>query len=158
MNSVGTIHRYLSSIESKGFLHKSRNGWRTRLAPDELPFRGKIAAGRPIEAIEHAESINLVSLLVQPDCFVLRVEGDSMEERGIFDDDLVIIKSATTATDGQIVVAVVDNEATLKEFKKLDGGRKIKLIPYNDKYEAKTYRADEVEVQGILCSVIRTTP
>lgn len=81
-----------------------------------------------------------------------------MEGRGIFDGDHVIIKSATTASDGQIVVALVDNEATLKQFKKLEGGRKIKLIPYNDKYESKTYRADEVEVQGILCSVIRTDP
>ncbi|MGL4396281.1 MAG: transcriptional repressor LexA [Hyphomicrobium sp.] len=158
VNSVGTIHRYLASIESKGFLKRSRDGWRTRLAPNELPFRGKIAAGRPIEAIEHADSIDLVSLLVQPDCFVLKVEGDSMEERGIFDGDLVVVKSASTASDGQIVVALVDNEATLKEFRKLDGGRKIKLVPHNRKFEPKTYRADEVEVQGILCSVIRTDP
>ena len=70
-----------------------------------------------------------MALLVQPDCYVLRVAGDSMLERGILDGDLVIIKSARTARDGEIVVAVVDNEATLKEFKKVEGGRKIKLIP-----------------------------
>lgn len=81
-----------------------------------------------------------------------------MEDRGILDGDLVVIRAASTASDGQIVVALVDNEATLKEFKKLDGGRKIKLIPRNEKYHPKTYRSDEVEVQGILCSVIRTDP
>jgi repressor LexA len=158
VSSVGTVHRYLSSIENKGFLEKARSGWRTRLAPTELPFRGKIAAGKPIEAIEEAESIDLAALLLQPDCFVLKVEGDSMVDRGIFHDDLVVIRSAQTAKDGQVVVALVDNEATLKEFKRLDGGRKIKLIPHNPKYEAKVYAADEVEIQGILSSVIRTNP
>jgi repressor LexA len=158
VNSVGTVHRYLSSIEDKGFLEKARSGWRTRLAPNELPFRGKIAAGRPIEAIEQAESIDLAALLLQPDCFVLKVEGNSMVERGILHDDLVIIKPAQTAKDGQIVVALVENEATLKEFRRLEGGRKIKLIPHNSNYEAKVYPSDEVKIQGILSCVIRTNP
>ena len=158
VTSVGTIHRYLSSIEEKGFLTKSGSGWRTRVAPNELPYRGKVAAGRPIEAIESADSLDLSALLLQPDCFVLRVEGDSMIERGILHDDLVVIRPAQTASDGQIVVALVENQATLKEFKKVDGGRKVKLIPHNKKHEVQTYRADDVQIQGILTSVIRTNP
>lgn len=158
VNSVGTIHRYVSSIEKKGFLDKARKGWRTRLSPNELPFLGKIAAGKPIEAIEQSESIDLVNLLIQPDCFVLNVTGDSMIDRGIFDGDLVIIKSSQTANNGEIVVALVDGEATLKRFEKIDNGRCVKLIPYNKNLESKTYEADRVQVQGILCSVIRTNP
>ena len=158
VSSVGTIHRYVSSIENKGFLDKARTGWRTRLTPNELPFRGKIAAGKPIEAVEDAGSIDIGALILQPDCFVLKVEGDSMIERGILDGDLVIIKPTQTAKNGQIVVALVDNEATLKELKRSDGGRKIELIPYNKNYPSKTYPADAVEIQGILHGVIRTDP
>ncbi|MEQ1715296.1 MAG: transcriptional repressor LexA [Hyphomicrobium sp.] len=158
VSSVGTVHRYLKSIEDKGFLDRARAGWRTRLAPTELPFCGTVAAGAPIEAIDHAEAIDLMALLVQPDCFVLRVAGESMIERGIYDGDLVIIKSARTARDGEIVVAVVDNEATLKEFKKIDGGRRIKLIPHNNQLETRIYDAAAVEIRGILTSVVRTDP
>ena len=158
LKSVGTVHRYLSSIEDKGYLEKARKGWRTRLAPTELPFLGKVAAGRPIEAIEQAESIDLAALLLQPDCFVLRVEGDSMIDRGILDGDLAVIKPAQTARNGEIVLALVDNEATLKEFQKVDGGRRVELVPYNSDLEPQVYEADEVQVQGILSSVIRTDP
>jgi repressor LexA len=156
VSSVGTVHRYLKAIEDKGFLDRAGSGWRTRLAPTELPFCGKIAAGRPILAVDQAESIDLLSLLVQPDCFVLRVEGDSMKDRGIFDGDLVIIKSVRTARNGEIVVALVDNEATLKEFRK--SGRRIELIPHNKKFRIQEFDADAVEIQGVLTSVIRTNP
>jgi len=157
INSVGTIHRYISSIEKKGFLEKARSGWRTLLAPNELPFQGIIAAGGPIEAIERNESVDIAALLVQPDCFVLQVKGDSMIDKGILHGDMVVIKSAQTARDGQIVVALIDNEdASLKEFKKINNGRRIKLIPHNKKMDAQIYDADRVQIQGILSSVIRT--
>lgn len=155
VHSVGTVHRYVSSIENKGFLSKAGKGWRTRLAPNELPFRGKIAAGRPIEAIEDSESIDVGSLVLQPDCFVLKVEGESMRDSGILDGDLVIVKPAQTAKNGQIVVALVDNEATLKEFKRIDGGRRIELIPHNKEYRSQIYPSDAVEIQGILQTVVR---
>lgn len=158
VTSVGTVHRYLKSIEDKGFLDRARAGWRTRLAPAKLPFCGRVAAGVPIEAIDQAETIDLMALLVQPDCYVLRVTGDSMIERGILDGDLAIIKAARTARDGEVVVAVVDNEATLKEFKKVEGGRKIKLIPHNPKLEPRVYDSATVEIRGVLTSVIRTDP
>jgi len=156
VKSVGTIHRYISSIESKGFLEKARSGWRTILAPNELPFKGTIAAGEPIEAVEQNESINLSALLVQPDCFLLKIKGDSMIDSGILDGDLVVIKAAQTARNGQIIVALVDNEnASLKELEKRNGGRNIKLIPHNKNMEPQVYDADRVEIQGILTSVIR---
>lgn len=158
VKSVGTIHRYISSIEDKGYLERARKGWRTRLAPSELPFRGQVAAGKPLEAIEQGESIDLAALLLQPDCFVLRIDGDSMKDRGILDGDLVVVRPAQSAHDGQIVVALVDNEATLKEFQKIDRGRRVKLIPHNTTLEPQIYDAEEVQIQGILSSVIRTDP
>lgn len=157
VKSVGTIHRYISSIEDKGFLEKARSGWRTLLAPNELPFKGVIAAGKPIEAIVENESIDISTLLLQPDCFVLKIKGDSMIESGILDGDLVIIKSSQTARNGEIVVALVDNEnASLKEFKKSSGGRIIHLIPHNENMEIQKYDASRVQIQGVLSSVIRT--
>lgn len=158
VRSVGTIHRYLSSIEDKGYLEKARKGWRTRLAPNELPFLGQVAAGKPLEAIEQAESINLAALLMQPDCIVLRVDGDSMIDRGILDGDLVVIKPTQSARNGQIVVALVDDEATLKEFQRIDGGRRVKLIPHNTSLEPQIYEVDAVQIQGTLLTVIRTDP
>jgi repressor LexA len=158
VSSVGTVHRYLKSLEAKGYLDRARSGWRTLLAPNELPYCGKVAAGRPIEAIDQAESIDLTSILVQPDCFVLRVVGDSMIDRGILDGDLVIVKSAQTARDGEIVVALVDNAATLKEFRKAAGGRQIMLIPHNRSLPTLVLNADAVEIQGILTAVVRTDP
>lgn len=156
VNSVGTVHRYLKSIEDKGYLDRAGGGWRARLAPTALPFCGKIAAGSPILAIDQAESIDLVSLLIQPDCFVLRVDGDSMSDRGIFNGDLVIIKSAQTARNGEIVVALVDDEATLKEFRR--NGRQIQLIPHNKGHRIQEYDANAVKIQGVLTGVIRTDP
>jgi len=80
-----------------------------------------------------------------------------MIDKGILHGDMVVIKSAQTARDGQIVVALIDNEdASLKEFKKINNGRRIKLIPHNKKMDAQIYDADRVQIQGILSSVIRT--
>jgi repressor LexA len=157
IKSVGTVHRYVASIEEKGFLEKARSGWRTLRSPNELPFRGVIAAGVPIEAVEQDETIDLTALLIQPDCFLLKIKGDSMINSGILDGDLVVIKPSNTASNGQIVVALVDNEdASLKEFRKTRGGKSIKLIPHNDAMKAQLYDADRVRIQGILVSVVRT--
>lgn len=157
IKSVGTVHRYVTSIEEKGFLEKARSGWRTMRSPSELPFRGVIAAGVPIEAVEQDETIDLTSLLIQPDCFLLKIKGDSMTNSGILDGDLVVIKPANTASNGQIVVALVDNEdASLKEFQKTEGGKRIKLIPHNDAMKAQIYDADRVQIQGVLVSIVRT--
>jgi len=156
ISSVGTIHRYVRSLEKKQFLGKSRSGWRMLSPPNALPFLGIIAAGRPIEAIEQNESIDLFALLVQPDCFLLRIKGDSMIDKGILDGDLVVIRRAETACDGQIVVALVDGvDASLKEIRYFKSG-KIKLIPHNKSMEPMVYTPEQIRIQGILSSVIRT--
>jgi repressor LexA len=155
ITSTGTVHRYVTSLEDKGVLGKARSGWRTRQAPNELPFRGNIVAGKPLEAIEQSESIDLFALVAQPGCFVLKVKGESMKNMGILEGDLVVIKPTQTARNGDIVVALVNKQdASLKEFKRM--GRRILLIPHNDKMDPMEYPEDQVEVQGVLSSVIRT--
>ena len=156
IKSVGTVHRYVSQIEGKGYLDKARKGWRTLVAPNSLPFCGNIAAGQPLEAIEQAESIDMMSLVIQPDCFVLRIKGDSMIDSGILEDDLVVIQKSNTARSGQIVVALVgESDASLKEFRDLKNGS-VELIPHNKDLESMIFPADQIQIQGILRSVIRT--
>lgn len=123
----------------------------------EIPLYGKIAAGTPIEAIaDMSEKINIPLQMIRGgEYYALTVEGDSMVEAGIMNGDTVIIKRSNTAQNGDIVVALVDdNEATLKQIKK--DGRDILLIPKNEAYETRRLPAERVKIQGILSSLIRT--
>ncbi len=123
----------------------------------EIPLYGKIAAGTPIEAIANEnDKLNVpASLVYGGDYYALTIEGDSMIEAGIMDGDTVVIKRASTANNGDIVVALVDNnEATLKKIKK--SGAYIDLIPQNSAYQTRRLAAGRVKIQGILSSLIRT--
>jgi repressor LexA len=121
-----------------------------------LPMYGKIAAGLPIEALnDHAEEIEVpATLLGGGDHFALEVEGDSMIEAGILDGDTVIIRRGETAENGQIIVALVDeNEVTLKRLRRR--GQSIALEPANMRYETKIFPADRVKIQGRLAALLR---
>lgn len=121
-----------------------------------IPVLGKIAAGVPIEAIEQeTDRVSAPSdLLETEDCFALYVQGDSMIEAGILEGDLVIIRKTDTASNGDIVVALVDDqEATLKRFRKK--GASIALEAANVEYETQIYGADRVRVQGKLIALTR---
>ena len=123
----------------------------------EIPLYGKIAAGTPIEAIaDPNEKINIpLNMINGGEYYALTIEGDSMIEAGIMNGDTVIIKRCDTARNGDIVVALIDdNEATLKQIKK--EGSEILLIPKNEAYETRRIPANRVKVQGILSSLIRT--
>ena len=153
VKSVGTVHRYVASIENKGFLNRSRSGWRTLGTPTKLPFRGFIGPDQPSDAENQDETFDLASL-AQPDCFIFRVNGESMIEKGIFEGDLAIIRSSETACNGDIVVALVDGmDASLREYKEKD--QEIKLLPHNQNMIPMIYDSSQVEIQGILSSVIR---
>jgi repressor LexA len=121
----------------------------------DLPILGKIAAGTPIDAIQHERDRLPVpeSMLGGGEHYVLEVQGDSMIEAGILDGDYVIIKKGDTATSGEIVVALVGEEATLKRLRKK--GASIALEAANPKYETRIFGPDQVEVQGKLVGLIR---
>ena len=122
----------------------------------EVPILGKIAAGTPIEAIQ-----NEVSRVALPEelskngeHFGLKVSGDSMIEAGINDGDTVIVKKTSTANNGQIVVALIDDqEAMLKRIRKK--GKVVALESANKRYETKIFGPDRVKVQGVLVSLYR---
>ncbi len=127
-----------------------------RSASVSIPVMGRIAAGVPIEAIQHKTH----SISVPPDMisggehYALEVKGDSMIEAGIFDGDTVIIRNASTANPGEIIVALVDDEeATLKRFRRK--GASIALEAANPAYETRIFGPDRVKVQGKLVGLIR---
>ena len=121
-----------------------------------IQVMGRIAAGVPIEAIQNAtHSITVPpSMIGAGDHFALEVKGDSMIEAGIFDGDTVIIRHASVANPGDIVVALVDDEeATLKRFRRK--GASIALEAANPAYETRIFGPDRVKVQGKLVGLIR---
>ena len=121
-----------------------------------LPLLGQIAAGAPIEAI--SDDTNYIdfpkSLIGNGEFFVLNVKGDSMIEAGILDGDKAIIKKTQTAENGDIIVALIDNEeVTLKRLLKRSG--QVALQPENKAYETRIYGHNRVKIQGILSNIYR---
>lgn len=161
IKSKGTVHRYVESLIEKGHLHRTGRSWRgLRLTGEQsrrlliLPFAGRIAAGQPIEAIPEQLEINFSEMLMGDGRYVLEVKGDSMIEAGIFNRDLVIVRESSTADNGDIVVALIDNgEATLKKLRK--HGDRVELIPANQSMAPMIYPADRVHIQGVVVGQVR---
>ena len=150
--SANDIYNSFSPSVIKGGLHVDNEKNNT----SEIPVLGKIAAGTPIEAIQSEVSRIAIpeELRKNGEHFGLKVSGDSMIEAGINDGDTVIVKKATTANNGQIVVALIDDhEAMLKRIRKK--GKIIALESANKKYETKIFGPDRVKVQGVLVSLYR---
>ena len=150
--SVNDIYNSFSPSVIKGGLDADIK----KNSANEISILGKIAAGTPIEAIQ-----NEVSKITLPEelskngeHFGLKISGDSMVEAGINDGDTVIVKKSSTANNGQIVVALIDNhEAMLKRIRKK--GKVVALESANKRYETKIFGPDRVKVQGILVSLYR---
>ncbi|MBA3812371.1 MAG: transcriptional repressor LexA [Caulobacteraceae bacterium] len=122
----------------------------------ELPVLGRIAAGTPIEAIQHERDRLCVpqSMLGAGEHYVLEVQGDSMIQAGILEGDFVVVRKANTANSGEIVVALVmGEEATLKRLRRK--GASIALEAANPAYETRIFGPDQIEVQGKLVGLIR---
>lgn len=159
IQSKGVVHRYLSVLEEQGYIrrHQKHRGIQLMDHPDydELPLLGRIAAGKPIEAIEDRELISFAHLLGGPNRYVLQVKGLSMIDEGIRSGDLVVIEQSSTARNNQIVVALIDNhEATLKRIK-FPNKDVIRLIPANKNMQPKNYSADRITIQGVLVGQVR---
>ena len=170
LKSKSGIHRILSALEERGYIKKLNNRARaievlkfpnnkTEHSNNNsitIPILGKIAAGHPIDAItDNTNYIDIPqSLLGKGEYFLLEVEGDSMINAGIFDGDQVIIEKRNDAKNGEIVVALIDNnEATLKRIYKR--GQQLALQPENPAFKTVIYGPDRVQIQGILKQLIR---
>ena len=165
INSRGVVHRYLRALQGEGLLHiepDRARGVRLRKAktasaqPFSLPLLGRIAAGRPIEAIPGEDEIDLSEFFVNRQRFVLKVQGDSMIEAGILDSDMVVVEKRDTADNGDIVVALIDdNEATLKRLQKNRDGT-VTLRPANAALSPLRLSATRVRIQGVVVGQFRS--
>lgn len=121
----------------------------------EIPLHGRIAAGVPIEALEGHNTLPVPAALLGPgEHYALEVSGDSMVDAGIFDGDFALVKRTNSARDGEIVVALVNNEEATLKYLHRDGAM-VRLDPANAAYEPQVYRPDQVEVQGRLAGLLR---
>jgi repressor LexA len=180
LKSKSGVHRLISALEERGFIRRLPNRARalevvkfpetrpsatiTPIRPVtaapandtmEIPLHGKIAAGTPIEALQGTESFAVPpALLGAGEHYALEVSGDSMVDEGILDGDFALIRKVDTARDGEIVVALIDNEeATLKTFRR--EGSMVRLDPANRNYEPQRYDPRRVQIQGKLAGLIR---
>lgn len=168
LSSLSTVHEHLETLDKKGVIRRFEGAVRGIEVIDEfidsslqgvqLPLVGYIAAGEPIDAIENPlETVTVAPDLVsdQKRCFVLQVKGDSMVEEGIFDGDHVVVQQQETAENGDIVVALLNDEfATLKTFHKQTDG-KIRLQPENSTMDPIIVDPNEIKIQGKVTGVIR---
>lgn len=128
-----------------------------------LPLLGKVAAGQPIEALKHDEFVDVPPSMVRnpSKSFALKVQGDSMIEDGIFDEDIILVQKQESASNGDIIVATVENEATVKRFyvrTRPDSGSSEKLVelrPSNSTMKSMWYSPEEVSIRGIVVGLIR---
>jgi repressor LexA len=179
LRSKSGVHRLISALEERGFIRRLPNRARAievvklpeAAAPQaatarpvvrspandtvEIPLHGRIAAGTPIEALQGNEGFPVPAALLGPgEHYALEVSGDSMVEEGILDGDFALIRKVDSARDGEIVVALIDDEeATLKTYRR--EGLMIRLDPANSRYEAQRYDESRVRIQGRLAGLIR---
>jgi repressor LexA len=182
LKSKSGVHRLVSALEERQFIRRLPNRARAlevikmpetasptlaaamatkavlpAAANDtiEIPLHGRIAAGTPIEALQGTEGFAVPAALLGPgEHYALEVSGDSMVEEGILDGDFALIRKVDSTRDGEIVVALIDNEeATLKTYRR--EGQMIRLDPANRAYEPQRYDEGRVSIQGRLAGLIR---
>jgi repressor LexA len=157
------VHKHLTNLEQKGAIRRTWNHSRAiemvpRRPPRgavELPLLGRVAAGRPIEALETADTIAVPEELIRrQNTFVLKVVGSSMINDGILDGDYIVVEERHDAANGETVVAVVDGEATVKRFFREGPGR-IRLQPANDAMAPLLVADRDCALRGVVVAVMR---
>ncbi|MBM3313698.1 transcriptional repressor LexA [candidate division WOR-3 bacterium] len=156
IRSTKAVKYHLDILAGQGLLKRTprqARGLSTAHQPDTLPLIGRIAAGSPLLAVENVEA--QVSLSRFRGCFLLRVKGDSMKYAGIIDDDMVVVRPQTTAENGEIVAALLGNEATVKRLRK--GETEVVLAPENPEFEPIVVGPDRQDFQliGVVVGLLR---
>ena len=163
--STASAQKHIALLERKGFLRREKHQKRGLVLAHrppleianqvELPLLGLVAAGEPIESVPDPEPVSVPPDFVRAgDSFVLKVRGDSMIEDGIHDGDLVVVQGTAEATDGDVVVALVDGEVTLKRLYR-DAPDTIRLQPANSAMAPILVAAEALTVQGIVVGLLR---
>jgi repressor LexA len=169
--SLATVHKHIQALEAKLYLRRSYNQSRSveigeRFVAEELarrprpivptiPLMGRIAAGKPVEAIAQAETLTFADFTNNPDTYALQVRGESMIEDHICSGDYVLVERAQNAKNGEIVVALVDgSEATLKRYYSEADGR-VRLQPANSTMEPIFVDPANLQIQGKVLAIMR---
>lgn len=183
LKSKSGVHRLISALEERGFIRRLPNRARALEVlrmPDssvkgvpandgaapartpeaandvlDIPLHGRIAAGTPIEALQGQDTLPVPAALLGPgEHYALEVAGDSMVDVGILDGDYALVRKTDVARDGEIVVALINNEeATLKTFRR--EGQMIRLDPANRQYDPQRYQPAQIQIQGKLAGLLR---
>ena len=163
LSSLATVHKHITNLQNKGLLQRAHNRSRSidvlparsgKKGSDRLPLLGRIAAGKPVEAIETAESISLSDIIGNREVFALEVRGDSMRDEHIVSGDYVLVERTRTAREGEIIVALIDgSDATLKRFYR--EGSMVRLQPSNTEMAPIYAPAANVSIQGKVLGVLR---
>ena len=164
-NSLATVHEHLSNLERKGYIKRSFNESRAiEILPSDvnpraidLPLLGLVAAGMPIEAALHNETVSVPDDFVRRggQHYVLHVRGNSMIDEQIRDGDFVVIQERRSADNGEMVIALIDEtSATVKKFYRERDGR-IRLQPANETLAPIYVHENDVTIQGIVVGVLR---
>lgn len=172
ISSTFGVKRHLDALVKKGYLNIESNASRgisiikedpVKLNYEEndifrkIPIVGRVAAGSPILAMENIEGsivIDSAFMKKSQDCFALKVKGDSMVDAGIFENDLVIVAPRTDAVNGDIIVAMLEDEVTVKTFEKKK--EQVRLIPQNENYKPiEIDKSKEFKIVGKVTGVVR---
>ncbi len=161
--SYNTVTTYLKTLERKGYIRLPRKKNQKRaievISPVEtrrfeFPLLGRVAAGKPIEAVEEVEAIEVLpSMIGQGEHFVLQVKGDSMKDDGILDGDLIVVRKQPMADNGQTVVALINNEATVKKYYKRENY--VELRPAHTGMESIIVKEGDLRIEGRVVGVMR---
>lgn len=176
-SSYGTAYKHLRLLREKGLIERTPHQRRgmvltsEALTPEaqtseaeesssdsqpEVPFLGRIAAGQPIEALPGPETLEVPAHLLgagTPDHYVLQVDGQSMIDEGVLDGDFVVVRRREEAEPGEMVVALIEGDATLKRY--YPEGRRVRLQPANAEMEPIWVEADRLQIQGVVVGLMR---
>lgn len=161
--STASAQKHVAHLEKKGFLERRKHQKRglvlasseTARPAVELPLYGAVAAGSPIESLPDDEMVSVPSdFLRSGDHYVLMVRGESMIEEGVYDGDLVVVQRNKEAADGDMVVALVSGEVTLKRIYR-DNDSTVRLQPSNPAVPVILAPASEVDIQGLVVGLLR---
>lgn len=164
-SSLATVHEHLSNLQRKGYIKRSYNESRaieilpTEATPRavELPLLGAVAAGMPIEALTHGETLTVPDAFVRRtgSHYVLRVRGNSMIDEQIRDGDFVVVNERQSADNGEMVIAMLNGDsATVKKYYRERDGR-IRLQPANETMQPIYVHENDISIQGIVVGVLR---
>jgi repressor LexA len=163
LSSLATVHKHLRNLETKGFIRRTHNHSRAleiagkdgRAGAREIALLGQVAAGVPIGAVEASDTISVPEQFVRRDnTFCLRVKGESMVDEGIRDGDYIIVEGREAANQGETVVALIGDEATVKKYYREADGR-VRLQPANPSMDPIYVNEDGLQIRGVVVGLMR---